>query len=506
MSLFVPKLSPPPTGHNTTTPPPTAWRLSTRLLRGVTGVVSGCLIIVSLMTIGFTKFEISERLDDSLQEVAERLQFAVLVLNQPGNAQDVAHLSNITPISLAYQITDSQGHVLLRSPNAPVQAFVKPEQAGFYMQQAFRVYVTPAAQTNRFIMVGEPRVHRSQATHHAILIAVLPILGAIPCIWVLVVWQVRRSMRPLVRLQDEIRERGSGNLNPVPNLNLPVELATIQTAVNLLLERLHNALAAERAFAANAAHELRNPIAALLAQAQTLRNTLALQEPPNHPIAPRLATMTGQIQRLGRITEKLLQLSRAVSGTALQRNSFDMLAVLNIVADELDPPHGSTPQRLQIDTGNYSTFPILGDIDATGILLRNLLENALRHSPQDSVVQVKIRNRHPALTPQNAPLLHGQTQPGNTVPPAATAHTPPTPTAVLTIENESAPCPPATLVALTDPFVRGGTQAEGSGLGLAIARTISTHMGLPMQLYSPIPGQHTGFMVCLSFTVAPQKF
>ncbi|WP_158307619.1 HAMP domain-containing protein, partial [Acetobacter tropicalis] len=269
------------------------WRLSTRLVRGVIGVVIGCLAIVVLLTGAFTKFEITERLDDSLQEVAERLQFAVLVLNQQGSGHDVAHLSNIMPTSLAYQITDAQGHVLLRSSNAPESGFVTPPQAGFFMQHRFRVYVTPAAQPDRFIMVGEPRVHRAQATHHAILIAVLPILGAIPCIWLLVVWIVRRSLRPLVRLQGEIRERGGGNLNPVPQLDLPVELSTIQAAVNLLLERLHKALAAERAFAGNAAHELRNPIAALLAQAQMLRGQLARQA--STATLPLPANTMGQI-------------------------------------------------------------------------------------------------------------------------------------------------------------------------------------------------------------------
>ncbi|MFT8564590.1 MAG: HAMP domain-containing sensor histidine kinase [Acetobacter orientalis] len=482
---------------------PKAWRLSTRLLRGVTGIVAGCLLIVSLMVIGFTKFEIAERLDDSLQEVAERLQFAVLLLNQPGNVQAVAHLSHITPLSLAYQITDTQGHVLLRSANAPVEAFVTPIQAGFYGQKAFRVYVMPAAQPDRFILVGEPQFHRAQATHHAIFIAVLPILGAIPCIWVLVMWQVRRSMAPLVRLQDEIKERGSGNLNPVPNLNLPTELATIQTAVNLLLERVHKALAAERAFAANAAHELRNPIAALLAQAQTLHSTITTYPATNQTsaIAQRLTTMTEQIQRLGRITEKLLQLSRAVAGTGLQRNRFDMLSVLHVVADELDPPHNTTPQRLVLETGAFTSLTVMGDMDATGILLRNLLENALCHSPTGSAVHVNLY----AETPQNQTCTMQQhttlQHTAKTTPPFI-----PTPkTVLLTIENQSTALSPTTLTALTDPFVRGCTQAEGSGLGLAIARTISNHMGVPMQLFSPIPGHKTGFMVRLSFPVVTEK-
>lgn len=484
------------------------WRLSTRLVRGVTGVVIGCLAIVSLMTGAFTRFEITERLDDSLQEVAERLQFAVLVLNQQGNGHDVAHLSNIMPTSLAYQITDSMGYVLLRSPNAPDYGFVTPPHAGFFNQQRFRVYIMPAAQPDRFILVGEPRMHRAQATQRAILIAVLPILGAIPCIWLLVVWIVRRSLRPLVQLQGEIQERGSGNLNPVPELDLPIELSTIQSAVNLLLNRLHKALAAERAFAANAAHELRNPIAALLAQAQMLRSTLADQFSDNgtdYPPAARTAhnatdaqhrldAMISQIQRLSRIVEKLLQLSRAVAGTGLLRDIFDLLPVLHVVADELDRPQSNASPRLMIDTAAYTHFMVEGDMDAAGILLRNVLENALRHSPDGSGVRVNLA---PFSATSNTE--HGVSVPSNgTASDAATAKST---SVALTIENDAVALPPATLARLADPFVRGASQAEGSGLGLAIARTIAGHMNVPLSLSSPIPGQKSGFQVKLLFKI-----
>lgn len=510
--------------------PAPPWRLATRLIRGVTGVVAGCLAIVSLTTAGFTQYEITERLDDSLQEVGERLQFAVLALNQQGPGQDVAHLSDIKPTSLAYQITDAAGHVLLRSSNAPATRFTVPLSGGFYMLPQFRVYVTPAAQADRFIMVGEPRLHRTQATHRAILIAVLPIIGSVPCIWLLVIWIVRRGLRPLVRLQDEIRERGSGNLKPVPDLALPIELSTIQMAVNSLLERLHKALSAERAFAANAAHELRNPIAALLAQAQMLRastlqalsaptmpdNTETSARPPpsedREKTLERVDTLISQSHRLSRTVEKLLQLSRAVAGTALRRDRFDLLSVLHVVADELDRPDLSCP-RIQIETGALKKLDVLGDLDAAGILFRNLLENALRHSPQGSVVQVHVS------TPQTnpaccgaAPLASaGQKTIGQNTAQAACAGCASTSAsasamdhiACVTIENACPPLAPDLLGRLPDPFVRGNLGTEGSGLGLAIARTISGQMASRMDLASPIPGQEAGFMVRLTFQQAP---
>lgn len=481
------------------------WRLATRLIRSVTGVVIGCLAIVSLMTAGFTKYEITERLDDSLQEVGERLQFALLALNQQGPGHDVAHLSDIKPTSLAYQITDTAGHILLRSSNAPATRFTVPLSSGFYMLPQFRVYVTPAAQADRFILVGEPQLHRTQATHKAILIAVLPIIGSVPCIWLLVIWIVRRGLRPLVRLQDEIRERGSGNLKPVPELDLPLELSTIQVAVNSLLERLHKALSAERAFAANAAHELRNPIAALLAQAQMLR-TAALRKPSDQfstkldndtteeteNTTRRLDALISQIHRLSRTVEKLLQLSRAVAGTALRRDRFDLLPVLHVVADELDRPDYACP-RIVIETGALTHLDVLGDLDAAGILFRNLLENALRHSPPGSSVLVHV-TAHPALSVAGTSIT----------PPAEQAGTGEQ-TACVMIENTGAPLSPDLLTRLPDPFVRGNASTEGSGLGLAIARTIASQMAIRMDLFSPIPNRNDGFMVRLIFQKTPAR-
>lgn len=486
--------------------PARPWRLATRLIRGVTGVVVGCLAVVTLMTAGFTKYEITERLDDSLQEVAERLQFAVLALRQQAPGQDVAHLSDIKPTSLAYQITDSAGHVLLRSSNAPAARFTVPLASGFYMLPQFRVYVTPATQTDRFILVGEPRVHRTQATHRAILIAVLPIILSVPCIWLLVIWIVRRGLRPLVRLQNEIRERGSGNLTPVPDLALPVELSTIQVAVNSLLERLQKALSAERAFAANAAHELRNPIAALLAQAQMLQASTRPAEAEGPPATrpeqatqpatastvstpQRLDTLISQIHRLSRTVEKLLQLSRAVAGTALRRDRFDLLPVLHVVADELDRPDHACP-RIVIETGTLTKLDVLGDLDAAGILLRNLLENALRYSPPGSAVLVQLTD-------------------STTIPPCCNAEAASSqpaffePAGRVILQNACPPLAPDLLNRLTDPFVRGASSTEGSGLGLAIARTIAAQMAIRMDLFSPIPGQKDGFMVVLTFQKAP---
>ncbi|WP_276528039.1 histidine kinase dimerization/phospho-acceptor domain-containing protein, partial [Acetobacter pasteurianus] len=120
-------------------------------------------------------------------------------------------------------------------------------------------------------------------------------------------------------------------LSPISSLDLPVELVSIQHAVNTLLSRLKTALSTERAFAASAAHELRNPLGALLAQVQMLGRML----PEGSSTNKRVEIIADRTRRLARTVEKLLQFSRASSGVAFRRDRFDLLAVLYVLVDDL---------------------------------------------------------------------------------------------------------------------------------------------------------------------------
>ncbi|WP_220790076.1 sensor histidine kinase [Gluconacetobacter tumulisoli] len=423
-------------------------------MAGVLAVVLGCLLMLGVLVAGFTRYEVTERLDNSLQEVAERLEFVISALSPRQQAGDVARLPEVGPRTLAYQIMTPDGRIVLRTQNAPADPFVLTLRPGFYDRPRFRVYVAIAPGGGHYILVGEPTFHRREAERRAMLISILPMLVFLPCVWLLVRWVVRRALRPLTDLQAEIRVRGGGNLAPIPSLNLPDELSAIHAAVNSLLDRLNKALSSERAFAANAAHELRNPIAALLAQAQMLREQLHEPEAPG-----RLATIVAQIRRLGRMTEKLLQLSRATSGAAMADDRFDLIAVAQILAEEVqDTPPAFRDVVVSCD-GLEALF-VQGDMDAAGILLRNLIENAANHGTPGTVIMVALSR-------------HGHVD----------------------IVNDCPPLPPGVLSRLTEPFVRGDSPAEGSGLGLAIAASIAGQMGARLDFLSPLPGRVGGFRV-----------
>ncbi|MHC0612899.1 sensor histidine kinase [Komagataeibacter oboediens] len=435
------------------------WSLATRIVSSVLSAVTLSLLALSLAVAGFTRHEITERLDNSLQEVSERLQATVAAQPHGSQSDNVAWVPDVGPRTLAYQVVDQAGHVVLRSQNAPVRPFVSDIRTGFTSTPHFRVYVAAPTMTAYRVLVGEPTLHRRGATWRATAIAVMPVLMSLPVIWWLVRLIVRRALRPLDRLHDEMQSRGSGNLRPVPSLDLPVELVPIQHAVNTLLSRLETALSTERAFAASAAHELRNPLAALLAQVQMLGRMVQ----PDPEAGRRVDIIAERTRRLGRTVEKLLQFSRATSGIAFRRNRFDLLTVVHVLVDDLGHnPHDG--QGIVLTLNGISHIFVHGDMDATGIMLRNLLENALLHGKHGTPVRVTVL-----------------------------------PDGGIDITNDCPALPPDMLDRLTSPFVRGGTGTHGSGLGLAIASNIATQMDATLRLRSPLDGSGRGFGVCVTF-------
>ena len=440
-----------------------SWSLSIRIVSSVLLVVILGLLILSIAVGGFTRYEVTERLDNSLQEVSERLQTVVATRLHDPNATSIALLPEVGRRTLAYQVVDDAGHVVLRSQNAPQAPFVTSWRTGFTDVPHFRVYVAEQTEQKYRVLVGEPTFHRREAVRRAVLMSIVPMLLFLPVIWWLVRLIVRRALRPLDRLHDEMRARGSGNLQPIPPLDLPDELVSIQQAVNTLLARLEKALATERAFAADAAHELRNPLGALLAQVQMLGRML----PSGSEAGGRVDIIADRTRRLGRTVEKLLQFSRASSGIAFRRDRVDLLAVLFVLVDELGHnPHDD--RDIVMVTNDISHVFVRGDMDATGIMLRNLLENAMLHGTSATPVRVVVSSDGRIDITNDCPALAADT-----------------------------------LEQLTSPFVRGNTTAHGSGLGLAIASNIAMQMDAILQLYSPLQGSTRGLGISLRF-MAPE--
>jgi len=431
-----------------------------RLIWLLASALAGVWLLGSVAAAVLTRFEVNERLDNALEEVAQRLMpVADGSQREPEAMRRLGEqmLPAVDPRAIAYQIVTKTGNLVLRSPNAPEHPFTATPQPGFHDTTHFRVYTTPATEGSYWLEIAEPQMHRSEALGRAIELAVLPLLAFLPLSWIVIRWAVRRSFQPLLELQREIGIRGGTNLTLIPDFEFPAELLPIHHAVNRLLERLERALAMERQFAANSAHELRTPIAGALAQMQVLASQLG---DPRH--ADRAALIIRQIKGFGELTEKLLQLSRAKAGLALAREPVDLIPALKVLVDEFRREDGLA-ERLVIDLGDAPEFIVHSDIDVLGIAIRNLLENAARYGAPDEPIRVFVRG-HTVGVASGGPAVV-----------------------------------PGLLEVLTQPFQRGTTVGQGRGLGLAIVSSIMQQAGGALRLSSPPSGGLVGFEALLVF-------
>ncbi|MDH5453141.1 MAG: ATP-binding protein, partial [Paracoccaceae bacterium] len=236
--------------------------------------------------------------------------------------------------------------------------------------------------------------------------------------------------------------------------DIPSEFKPIATTLNGLLDRLKDAFDAERSFAANAAHELRTPLAGAIAQAQRLQS-----ETSDPAVSARAADIEATLKRLTRLSERLMQLARAEGGRLRLDQASDLRAVARIVIEDIRCT--VAPGRILLALPDR---PVMSDLDpdAFGILCRNLIENALRHGSKNDPVDVAL---------------------------AANG--------VLSVSNEGPVVGPETLDRLTARFERAGSDTDGSGLGLAIVAAIAARIGSQLVLTSPRPGQESGFEASL---------
>jgi two-component system OmpR family sensor kinase len=422
--------------------------LVSRLIWLLASAMAGLWLLGSVTSGMLTVFEVNERLDNALVEVAQRvLPTTTDVLSAPQMMGDIAKqlVSTLDPKALAYQILAPDGHVVLRSENAPAVPFTPALGNGFHNGPRWRVYTQPAAAGGYLIEVAEPDTHRREALRRAIGLSVLPLLFFLPVSWLLIRWAVKRSMRSLTRLQQEIGKRDGSNLTSIPDLPMPTELVPIHTAVNRLLDRLQRALISERQFAANSAHELRTPIAAVQAQLQVLAAQLA-----STAHADRTLRIVGQVKALGNLAEKLLQFSRAEAGLALKRERVDVTRLLHILIDDFRHQDG-VGERLTVRRRGHGPFNVLADLD-------------VRYGTADGPIEVSLEDERRLRVRSGGEIV-----------------------------------PPDVLATLKLPFRRGTTQGSGGGLGLAIVAKIMEQLGGRLELASPAEGRADGFDAVLFF-------
>jgi two-component system, OmpR family, sensor kinase len=398
------------------------------------------------------RHELEAVFDSALQETAQRLlPLAVVEIvgrEEEGVTQRLAAIRAHGEL-ITYIVRDDAGRVLLRSHAASLETFPAYGGPGFRDTATHRLYSEEALRGTIRITVAEQLAHRAAMVREVQMGLGLPLLVVIPAALLAIVHAVRESLAPLRRFRDRLAERGARDLAPVPADDLPSEVAPVAATVNALLERLRAAFEAERSFAANAAHELRTPLAGAIAQAQRLQ-----AQTPDEAAAERAAEIEASLKRLTRRTERLMQLARAEGARLRLDRAGDLRPALRLVVDDIRrSPAG---ERIAL---HLPGAPVLSDLDpdALGIVCRNPLENALRHGDPAAPVEVTL-----------------------------------TPGGHLAVANEGFVVPAETLAHLTERFERGAPELGGSGLGLAIVAAIAERVGSRLELRSPRPGRASG--------------
>lgn len=438
--------------------------LQRRLGLGLATLMLMMWLLATLISGLIVRHELDEAFDSALQETAQRLlPLAVDDLMERESVAPARRMAALRPHQehFTYVVRDRDGKVLLQSHDADPAVFPPAPVQGFRDTPRHRIYGEGTVSDTIFIEVAEPLTHRDEAAFEASLALLAPLPFLVPLSLVAVWWIVRRSLGPIFVLRAEIETRGGGNLSPVSDEVLPLEIAPIAAAVNRLMDRLRRALDAERSFTANSAHELRTPIAGALAQAQRL-----IAEAPSGSQKDRARQIERSLQHLARLSAKLMQLARAEAGMLPAATPQDLAPVLSHVIDEFRREDEGGP-RLRFAIGAAGALLARMDADGFAILMRNLIENALKHSPQGTPVEV-------ALDANRA--VH--------------------------VINEGPVVAPDVLVRLRNRFERGRTAASGSGLGLAIADAIATGAGARIDLYSPAINRTDGFEAVLTMPPA----
>lgn len=324
----------------------------------------------------------------------------------------------------------------------------------------WRILVRTRSDGSR-VAVGQPTANRDEVAQDSALRTIVPLGILIPCLMVLIAIVVDRTLRPLSRLAKRLDAKQSDHLETLPTEGIPTELLPFVASINRLLERIGAMFDNQRRFVADAAHELRTPITALVVQAENLERADLSQDGRD-----RLSSLKAGIRRTGHLLEQLLTLAKYDSDVSKDKPQSEFDRVLKEVVADLLP--AARNKSVDLGFGRLEPASVALEPVALMVLARNLLDNALRHTPPGGHVDVSLYAENEFV--------------------------------VFTVEDTGSGIPDADLDRIFEPFFRGShSRGEGSGLGLSIARRIveQCHGSIRLQNGSTI--ERSGLLVTVTF-------
>jgi two-component system, OmpR family, sensor kinase len=325
-----------------------------------------------------------------------------------------------------------------------------------------RVVLRTRSDGSRFAVAQRTGVRDEIASDMA-LRTVLPIAALIPCLMLVIAFVIARSLRPMVRLADELDVRRADDMAALPLRDLPSELNPFVSSINGLLRRMHQMMEQQRRFVADAAHELRTPLTALSLQAENLDQVELPQA-----ARERLAVLRQGMHRSKHLLEQLLALARHDAATS-DRVRWEVVeldrAARGVVADLLQE---AISRGVDVGFERAESVPVRGEPVMLAAMIRNLIDNALRFTPEGGKIDVAV-------------YRDGAT-------------------GVLRIEDTGPGVSPDEIGRIFEPFFRGDPpEGEGVGLGLSIVKRIVDRLGGSIEAANVTEPGRTGLRIAAKF-------
>ncbi|BEV73241.1 MULTISPECIES: ATP-binding protein [unclassified Paludibacterium] len=410
-----------------------------------------------------THEEINELYDAQLQLLARQLLTSGRGLQSDDGSMRHGHDDEADALSQAIWRRDGR---LIWADGAGADWQLPPGEGGFFLRVShhgpWRIYALRSADGEHVVAVGQRLRARNEAALKVVSSQLLAWILPLPILLLALVLAVRRGLMPLNRLAAELAGRRPDDLSPLSQA-VPAEAQPLIKALNQLFDRVGQNIEHERRFTADAAHELRSPLAALRVQTEVAQ----LAHDPD--VQQHALTNLGiGIERATRLVDQLLALSRLDPMQGLtQAQPVDWSRLIDSLQRDLAPLLSRRGSQLALDwqVPAEQVLPLQGDSTLLTLMLRNLLENALRYSPAGAIVR-----------------LSGSAD-------------------RLVVEDNGPGIDPAWLDKIRQRFVRMPGQSEpGSGLGLSIVERIAELHGLQLQLSNRAEGGLSAAVVRIART------
>ena len=287
---------------------------------------------------------------------------------------------------IVYQVRGPNGVMVYRSHGAPIKPLADARDRGFSVThidgQEFRVFSLATELDAATIHVAQSMARRVELMHASVTRLLVPGAALMIALVLVVIWTVRKVTRPLVRYAGALDELVVETDSSVDGSGLPIELHPVSRAIDRLLAKVHESLLHERTLTADAAHELRNPLAAMRLQAQIARRS------QNRPDTDRaLNELITASDRAARMVDSILALARldARAGVSIRDSDVHVGPLVQVIVSEFTTIADHRGIRIM---ASMDDSIVTGDEDALAIALRNLLNNALRFARTRVIIDV----------------------------------------------------------------------------------------------------------------------